>query len=356
MDTSLSIITRLDQPATSVGIRAWKVGQILKATVIQGTPTASRRGTAVLQIGSRRFSVRSQTPLQEGEILHVKIKQTTPNLILQRLHNTDTSLSPKSQAATRLNRILQSLLATQLSPQAALTRLAQASTQTVTPGNRFSHLLQDLLQTIPEFRDLLSVARLRTGVENSGHLMEARLLNNQPHPILDFKAQLLGLLAEANTQNLTNLAKTIEGLVNRLTLNQLQSAQTTTNPNWLVELPVRTAQGFDLIRLEIEAHPRQPDHPDEPDTWSVKLQLDLQGLGPMEAHIQSLGGRVSARFWVENASSRLTLEQGLSELASAWRTKGLNPGALQVYPGSPPLDTVNPETTTKSGNLFDTHV
>lgn len=342
MQTGIRVDARLGTGGiTPDALQAWKTGQVLKAMVVTGTPPEAGGGRAVLRIGSNEYAVRSQTPLQAGDTLQLQVKRTQPEPVLQRLATavqappaTDRQIATQ-QALSSLEQSVRALLTQQGKLSTALqtltTKLPQLSAQS-------AQRLQSLLTALPTPQKLSQADGLRNALATSGNHLEATLQQARPPPAADLKLQLMQTLGGLSPADARSVGGDLAGMTARISLNQLHSTQTAAAGTHLfVELPVRTAQGFQEVRLEIESDSGRPrEGSDMPPDWSVRLQLDLPGLGPLEARVASVGGSVSARFWAEQETTAHRIESALPELAAAWRDQGLQPGALHAYHGQAP--------------------
>lgn len=339
MQTGIRVDARLGTGVTHESLQAWKTGQVLKATVVTGTPAEAGGGRAVLRIGNNEYAVRSQTPLQAGETLRLEVKRTQPEPVLQRLAANLSAPGPNRTPAPQTTGTLEQTVKTLLTLQSSLSpslqtlagKLPQLSTQT-------AQRLDALLATLPTPQKLGQADGLRNALTTAGNHLEATLQQGRPPAAADLKLQLVQTLAGLSTSDAQTARANLEGMTARISLNQLHSTQpASAGTHLFVDLPVRTAQGFQDVRIEIESeHDGQQEPPDTPPNWSVNLHLDLPGLGPLEARVASIGGSVSARFWAEQATTAQRIEDALPTLAAAWHDKGLQPGVLHAFHGSAP--------------------
>jgi hypothetical protein len=346
MQTGIRVDARLGTGGVSPNaLQAWKTGQVLKAMVVTGTPPEAGGGRAVLRIGSNEYAVRSQTPLQAGDTLQLQVKRTQPEPVLQRLSTTPQApesgrQSTARQAVNSLEQSVRTLLTQQGKLSSALQTLTAKLPQL---GSQSAQRLENLLATLPTPQKLSQAEGLRSSLSTSGNHLEANLQQGRPPASADLKLQLMQTIAGLSPADARTVRSDLEGMTARISLNQLHSTQTAgTGTHLFVELPVRTAQGFQEVRLEIDADTgSRHEESDIPPDWSVRLQLDLPGLGPLEARVASVGGSVSARFWAEQQATTRRIENALPELAAAWRDQGLQPGALHAYHGNAPAPPQN---------------
>lgn len=342
MQTGIRVDARVNTGGVSPDtLQAWKTGQILKALVVSGTPPEAGGGRAMLRIGSSEYAVRSQTPLHTGDTLQLQVKRTQPEPVLQRL--SVTSQAPgagREISAQRSASSLEQSVKTLLTQQSSLSSALQALTAKLPRlGAQTTQRLETLLASLPTPQKLTQAEGLRNAVATAGNHLEASLQQGRPPAATDLKLQVTQALAGLSPTEARAVHTDLQGMASRISLNQLHSAQaaTTAGTHLFVELPLRTAQGFQEVRLEIESESGgQHESPDSPPDWSVRLQLDLPGLGPLEARVASVNGNVSARFWAEHQATARRIEGALPELAAAWRDQGLQPGALHAYHGRAP--------------------
>lgn len=339
MQTGIRVDARLGAGISPESLQAWKTGQVLKAMVVTGTPPEAGGGRAVLRIGNNEYAVRSQTPLHAGETLQLEVKRTQPEPVLQRLAASLPTPSANRTTAPQTTGALEQTVKTLLTQQSSLSpslqtlagKLPQLSAQT-------AQRLEALFAALPTPQKLAQADGLRNALATAGNQLEATLQQGRPPAAADLKLQLVQTLAGLSPADAQTARASLEGMTARISLNQLHSTQPAAGGTHLfVDLPVRTAQGFQDVHIEIESeHGGQQHDPDIPPNWSVDLHLDLPGLGPLEARVASIGGSVSARFWAEQATTAQRIEGALPALAAAWRDKGLQPGALHAFHGSAP--------------------
>lgn len=121
---------------------------------------------------------------------------------------------------------------------------------------------------------------------------------------------------------LAALRQAVDGVTARIGLHQLIAAETQQGPEalrWLLELPLRAADGHhDLVHMLIERDPPRRGK-DEEHRWTAVIALDLPELGPVSAHI-SLGGQgktVSVWFKSSSATTVRQINDSLPRLSAA---------------------------------------
>jgi len=188
--------------------------------------------------------------------------------------------------------------------------------------------IDQLLALITPGNRAISAESLRQAFEQSGLFLERHLARQQTPPH-DLKAALLKLLFQLRGPGpqeptrpspqapgtdgrpasperpvvplpLTELIPAAEGGLARILINQMASlpAPETTQQVWQFELPIRHQQGTDDFQIRFEKQAPGAGRSGEPG-WSVRLDFDLQGLGPvrtfMVPHSPVAAGRIPGR-------------------------------------------------------------
>ena len=132
------------------------------------------------------------------------------------------------------------------------------------------------------------------------------------------------------------LSRQVESAVARIQISQTASLPSPDGSAfWVLELPVRQQHGSGVVQLRIERD-RQAAHGAQPTPWSVWLALDLNGLGPVRAHVVARADTISATFWAEHETTAQLFNGCLDELQCRLTQAGLHPGALGCRSGIPP--------------------
>lgn len=348
----------LAQSNSSAGrleVAAWRVGQILRAFVVEGTPAQAGGGQAKLQIGGLQIPVRSSTPLQTGESLRLSVQRTANEVVLRQMPPAASSSTPPQ--TTAVERALRSLLPVQQALDSSLRALSkllpQLPTTTAAPARR-------LLNNTPTPAQLATPTGLKQALNNSGLSLEARLVGGSTPPPSDMKIAVGRLLESIPNQvpEHTALAQTRqigESIQARIGIHQLasQPAANTTNAPlvWTIELPIAQGQDFHSLHIEIESDSPSSEHETAQENWTVRIQLPLGGSNTLEAVVTNRLNIVSAHFWSSNPSITDRISNALPELASAWESHGLTPGLLQSHHGTAPG---SPSVTPTTSGLVDT--
>lgn len=123
----------------------------------------------------------------------------------------------------------------------------------------------------------------------------------------------------------------------RLALHQWSAVESAENgiARWLLELPLRGADGIDIVHLLIERENEGSPDPGDP-TWTVELALDLPELGPVHARISVSGDRIGTRLWALEPATVDRLRAALPRLRAALEERSLKVRDLGCAPGAPP--------------------
>ena len=104
---------------------------------------------------------------------------------------------------------------------------------------------------------------------------------------------------------LQSLLKEAEGIHTKIQHNQLamlKEPESSITASWLVDLPVKDKSNIDIMQLQIDQHKRQTGS-EEGDIWSVKLRLDTQNLGPVQATVTMIADDVKIVLRAEREDS-----------------------------------------------------
>ncbi|WP_422126818.1 flagellar hook-length control protein FliK [Thioalkalivibrio sulfidiphilus] len=153
-----------------------------------------------------------------------------------------------------------------------------------------------------------------------------------PQPRMDTPMALLG--REALLETLRSRA---ESALARLALHQWSSAESSDSglPRWLMELPLRSGNGIDLVHLLLEREPDQPEA-EEQGTWRAEFALDLPELGPVRVRIAVTGDQVRTRLWAENEATVGRIRAELPRLMKSLENRRLEVKDLGCHAGIPP--------------------
>lgn len=97
----------------------------------------------------------------------------------------------------------------------------------------------------------------------------------------------------------------------RMQQQQLQMIPSEARPQWLLELPIKTANGVDVFDIRIQPDGEQKENQGDSAQypWTVMLSFNLEGLGPVRAQISLYQGRVSSYWWAEQQQTVSLFQQ-----------------------------------------------
>jgi len=301
------VAPELARPPLRDLLRAWPVGQILEATVLE-VPTPAR---AILMMAGQRVEAQTGVPLEPGQRLTVRVETQQLPVVLRVIGPPGPTADPIEVQRQAVREVLPNAI-----PLArALGALAQLSAATTpaaqSEGNpplpaAFLAGVRALLGTLPDRAQVATGPGLRAALADTGAFLEARLAAlspGDPAPRADLKAALLTLTellpraarapkalavsspatatgqatpstaaaagdppappaqrapqspagpapaappgAEGGGEAMTRAAAHVDGALARIELSQLRSLPQPdgSHPGWLVEVPVRSAPG-----------------------------------------------------------------------------------------------------------------
>ena len=253
-------------------------------------------------------------------------------------------------------------------PVPAGTQPAPAATSTSLPRPPPSlpaaqrQAIDQLLALVTTGSRPISTESLRQAFEQSGLFLESHLARQQA-PVLDLKAALLKLLFQLRgpepetparpgqlapgtdgkaavdslpvPRPLAELIPATEGGLARILINQMASllpTPETTQQAWQFELPLRHHQGIDNFQIRFEKQAPTAGRGGEPG-WSVRLDFDLQGLGPISVRLTLRGEEISSQFTVARADSAQRIGRAMPQFIEALGRAGLQVGRMSIAQG-----------------------
>ena len=400
--SALSLLpTRLVLATTPGLLRAWALGQVVNATVVEvgGDP-----GEVILQIGNQRLRAQSDHVLVVGERVTMRVQSLGSQPVLVRLSpaamTTDTPEVQQEALKQRLPRsvplpmLLSTLQQTGARPEAQTTSTA-----------RLPALVHALLQSLPVLEELVQPQALKAAVQTSGLFLESHLAQATDEQLTqtlarDFKAGLLRLAdvvttpaatvpvtfetqppaatkqalpaattpvaqatagqavtAEADIVVLPTtqraLAEHVRGAVAQIEVNQLRTVSEASQGNnlWVLEIPVREQSGnLSFVKLNIEE--RQSKQRGEiTRQWSLTVSLDVEPLGTMHAKVTLLDEQLHTTLWAERAETAELMRANVDWLHTQLRRSGLDAADIVCLEGQPKAAATMPTTS-----LIDTTV
>ena len=252
------------------------------------------------------------------------------------------------------------------SPATAAPPVAAAAAQTplakgsLTPASM--EAVQRVLGHFPLAEQPPTPERLRRAFKQSGIFLETNLAQGV-NPGRDLKADLLRLLmqitldggktghqqAQAPGQKdavqQQSLQSPVSGLLGelrnqaeaglaRILVNQLGALPQAdgTQQVWSFDLPVRQAHDSDNFTLQISRE-HTGNRAEADAVWSVHLQFDLAGLGPVSSRITLSGDEISSHFAAESEDTVERLALAMPQLNQALARAGLKVGSLSTGRG-----------------------
>jgi len=127
---------------------------------------------------------------------------------------------------------------------------------------------------------------------------------------------------------LMQLFKEVETVHNKIQLNQLNMLKEpesgTTVASWLFDLPIKDKQALDLLQVQIDQHKQQSEEDQENEIWNVRLRLDTQNLGPVQATVTLVEQDVKVIIKAERQESAQLLDDNLTILHEALAELGIS--------------------------------
>jgi len=127
---------------------------------------------------------------------------------------------------------------------------------------------------------------------------------------------------------LMQLFKEVEAVHNKIQFNQLnmlkEPESATTVASWLFDVPIKDKQALDLLQVQIDQHKQQSEEDQDNDIWNVKLRLDTQNLGPVQATVTFHNQDVKIIIKAERQESAQLLNDNLTVLYEALAELGIS--------------------------------
>lgn len=351
-------------PAVAAGtagggaVRAWAVGQVLAAQVLE----AGAAGTAVLAVGTQRIHAHSQVPLHRGQTLTLQVAESDPHTVLRVLAGT----TPESDSALAARVLRAALPASRPLGQALATLQHLTTVPRPAAGGapEVRALMSDLVASLPTATDASDPARLAAMVRSSGlfrEALQARARNGggagapgaapaagHAAPGADLKARL-GAVAEAVARAagrdggdgalLRQADAAVTGAVARIEANQAASVRASGGDTllWQVDLPLSGERGPSDLRLRIAREPRGGGA-DLAESWTAELVMEPPGLEPVHARVSLSGGRVYTLFTSAGGETLARLQAQAPLLETLLEAVDLHCGGVRCRRGPLPSD------------------
>ncbi len=335
------------------------VGQILKTVVI----TAQNTNEASIRINGQNINAKTSHHLNPGDLLEVKVLTNKEETVLQILNKTSSSTIlqetllqtlPKQAPATQLlnhlhqlsqsdinlpNSIMQqikALLAT-LCPLSSLPRQIQNSIHL--SGLFLENMLSEWKQDRPKAainKDLKAMcSKLLTSLSKDlpNSIVKQEFQNNQllqkdslplpgaiPQPLC--KETLLDLLSLDMTAIKHLLKEEVAQVLARITANQINHLTHDPKNGFFImlDLPVITPQGIDVIPLMIKHHEAEATQPAK---WSISFALNLSKLGALQGTVSMSSDFIDIKFNTDQAETMRQLNEQQNAIKTALEPMGL---------------------------------
>ncbi len=394
MTGSIDPIVVARAPADANPAPAWRVGEVLEATVRRGPG-----GVVRLEIGAQRLIAEGAAGLADGRTVRLRVERLGPPALLRVI---GSAARPAGEAERALAAALRRYLPLERAPGAALAGALRAR---ASPRAQLARSASELIAATPTRADLTRPEGLRASLERAGTAWEARLraalerggtlerlATDDIKPLLErFVAALRAAAARPadgeprrpetapaparsatppapgepppppagqrppprpgapqpaspagtpppTSTELLALAGAAEGALARVWSNQLRAVRQREQgepPGWRIDLPVRNGESCETLTLIFERQPRRrprraADASGGPAPWSVELRTTLGSLGALRARVGVAEQQVSVTFWAEREPTVRLLQARLEELAAGLRARGLSPAALHA--------------------------
>jgi Flagellar hook-length control protein FliK len=110
-----------------------------------------------------------------------------------------------------------------------------------------------------------------------------------------------------------------------------------TSPRWSFEIPFATPQGTAMAQFEISRDGAEAGAEAAKRVWRARFSLDVEPAGPVHALVSLVDEKTSVRMWAERPATAAQLRAGAAQLSQALAKAELQPGAIVIRDGAPPL-------------------
>lgn len=159
-------------------------------------------------------------------------------------------------------------------------------------------------------------------------------------------------------EQLTLLLKEAEGVHSKLQLNQLamlRESEPSISASWILDLPLKDKSSVDMLQLQIEQHKKKKGSDDDA-IWSVKLRLDTQNLGAVQATVTMNSDDVKIVLRAEEESSASLLEENVDLLQKALSKLAISVSHISCCCGDVDKAILKEADITSSDSLVDESV
>jgi len=166
---------------------------------------------------------------------------------------------------------------------------------------------------------------------------------------------------ETTIAHLQTLLKDVEGVHNKIQLNQLAMLKepdttSTTQASWLFDVPIKDKQNLDLLQLQIDKDQNQGHSQAlDDEIWNVQLRLDTQNLGPLQATLTLQQHDLKVVLRAQRPESAALLEANIDLLQQALNKLDISVSHLSCSCGEVAQRSLT-EIAVQSSSLLDVSV
>lgn len=126
----------------------------------------------------------------------------------------------------------------------------------------------------------------------------------------------------------------VQAALSRIEIMQLEAHPSASQQAWMIEVPVRDDDGFDVLQLRFEQE-TSGDQATASSSWTLGFTLEPPGLGAIHGQIRLHGMQVNVDLWAQHAGAVQALEEQTSVLSQLLEGSGLELVQLRVRQGTP---------------------
>ena len=353
-----------------------ELGQTLKAQITQTQPivelkvlsTNSAANEKVISLinSALRQLMPQQQPLKNllDNIQLIHKENISPNHSLHKIKDSFIQSIPPSQAFEDAKILPKILNRSGIFTEHLLASIVNNSTgKTPFPRN---DLKIALLRLATQLRSLQSESTHTSTISKDTTLMKLQNVDTYSPAIVQKNQQSLNSGVQQshanqnphtpknNFQHLTQeqlidkLLTLTEGSIAKIQTQQLQQHQLSDaqKPAWSFELPIRSESGLDNVTIYINKDDSNNENNQYTTPWKLVINLNIEGLGTIQANVTLQGSKISVTFWVENSSTSLLFSEHLQLLESKLNNAGLEPGRIHCHCDKAPQVTTPIKTST----------
>jgi len=134
---------------------------------------------------------------------------------------------------------------------------------------------------------------------------------------------------------LDELLRSSDSAVARIQMQQLVSLpqEDSGQQSWHFELPILNGDKLEQVSIVIDRG-TGGDEENDPNPWSITLQMNLTPLGPMRVQLMLQERNISTTFWAEEQHTLSLLNRNIPTLKSAFEKAGMEVSGLRVLHGT----------------------